>query len=637
MSPEQAEGSLDIDTRTDVYSLGVMMYELLTGSTPFSGTDLRSAAFGEIQRIIREVEPPKPSTRLSQSAETIANVAAHRRTEPKKLGTTVRGELDWIVMKALEKDRARRYESANGLAADVERFLAGEAVVAAPPGRGYRVRKFVKRNRGPVIATVVIAAVLVLGVIGTSIGLVQARRQEHVARQAREGEAAQHALAETRLVEAEATVKFLDDMLGAADPTAQGRDVPVRLVLDRAAGQLSGKFADRPLVAARLHGTIGRTYLALGELGAAEQHLREALAICRRELGAESEDTCRALNAVGALLVKQGKFVEAEPLLTKALADHERLFGRKNEITLATMDQLSQLYESEDRKADAAKLARELLDARVASLGKDNVETVGAMNTLALLYADTGKYDESERLYEEAISIQERVGGAEHPLTLDMKSNLALIEYTRAMERKAEDPEGYKRRLARARTLNEEVLKIRKRVLGDDHPETLTSINNLASVYKELGMYDEADKMSLMDIEASVRKLGETHPDTIASLANMGNSLRNRKRYDEAIGYLDRALKDARQALPKDADGLAFILGWYGSCLRDTGKFGQAEPMLLESRGIIGRSKGEDHPIANQMNLGLAMLYEAWDKAEPGKGYDAKGAEWRAKFEKAGK
>ncbi|MFZ4573792.1 MAG: serine/threonine protein kinase, partial [Phycisphaerales bacterium] len=236
MSPEQAEGNLDIDTRTDVYSLGVLLYELLTGTTPFSGKELRSAAYGEIQRIIREVEPPKPSTRLSSNTDTIASIAAKRQSEPTRLGTAVRGELDWIVMRALEKDRQRRYETANGLAMDIRRYLSGEAVVAAPPSAMYLAKKFVRRNRGTVAAVGFVAAALVLGVIGTTVGLVKAKNQRAQAEAARAEAFAQQARAEAQEAEArkqeseakkqaaiaEAVSRFQTDMLAAADPSNMG-------------------------------------------------------------------------------------------------------------------------------------------------------------------------------------------------------------------------------------------------------------------------------------------------------------------------------------------------------------------------------------------------------------------------------
>jgi hypothetical protein len=195
MAPEQAElNNLDIDTRADIYSLGVLLYELLTGSPLFSAKQLRGAAFTEMLRMIREVEPPKPSTRLSSSAE-LPSIAANRKLEPRRLTSLVTGELDWIVMKALEKDRARRYETANGLAMDIGRYLADEPVLASPPSAAYRMKKFVRRNKGPVAAAVGLLLALSAGVVGTSVGLVRAEN-------ARQAEAEQRQIAQTKEQEA---------------------------------------------------------------------------------------------------------------------------------------------------------------------------------------------------------------------------------------------------------------------------------------------------------------------------------------------------------------------------------------------------------------------------------------------------
>ena len=276
MSPEQAKlNQPDIDTRSDIYSLGVLLYELLTGETPVDSKRLRSAAFDDMLRMIREEEPQRPSLRLSNS-DLLPSIAAIRQTEPKKLSTLVRGELDWIVMKALEKDRSRRYETANGLAHDVENYLHDEPVLACPPSAVYRLRKFARRNKGPVAAVSLVLLALVAGIIGTMLGLLEARTQRQ------EAEASEKYAAEEAAV-ANAVNGFLQqDLLGLAGADAQvvaqiepDPNLKLTTLLDRAAAKVDERFADQPRVRG---GSAG--YLGAGVL----QH--RALCGCRTIVGA---------------------------------------------------------------------------------------------------------------------------------------------------------------------------------------------------------------------------------------------------------------------------------------------------------------------------------------------------------------
>jgi serine/threonine protein kinase len=312
MSPEQAEGSPDIDTRTDVYSLGVLLYELLTGVKPFDQATLAKAADQEIRRIIREVEPPRPSTRLSSLGQSATKIAAARQANVEGLERDLRRELEWIPLKAMGKQRERRYVGPVQIVEDIQRYLAGQPLQAGPESRAYRVRKFLRRNRAAVLET---AAVLLLAIAGLAL-YVHAIRAEQRKTQA--------ALAEARQQKdiAQAVSDFQSDMLASADPgRLLGEKVTVLQAISAAARELdAGKLKDKPLVEATVRGTIGQTLTGLGRYDDAEAQHRKALQLRRGALPAGHPDIVMSLNNLAIALEEQGKLEQAEPLLREATA-----------------------------------------------------------------------------------------------------------------------------------------------------------------------------------------------------------------------------------------------------------------------------------------------------------------------------
>ena len=519
MSPDQVGGGLDIDTRTDVYSLGVLLYELLTGATPFDRAVLRKAPYDEIRRIVREVEPPRPSARVQELLRSDATIAARRRCEPAALTKLIRGDLDSIVMKAMEKDRTHRYATAKDLADDVERHLRHEPVVAGPPGATYRLRKFVRRHYVGTLASAVVVLALLGGLSMATVGLIQVSRargeleaERDAAQQARAREQEHRALAEASADEARrqaarsATVnEFLQEMLRSADPSqALGREVTMRYALDEAAHRIhEGALADQPEVEAAVRTTLGETYAALGLYTAAEAHLRAAQEMHSRLFGPEHRDTLRSNRALAALLRAKGKCTEAEMFLRQTAEVQRRVLGPEHADTLATLHELGLALQGAGRLAEAEAVHRQTLDVQRRTLGEEHAATLESLAHLGAVCYARGQIEEAEAVLRRALEMSERVLGEQHPCT-----GLVLNNLGRVMENQEqyEQAEGLYRR----------AYDVDRQVLGPDHPHALIPMNDLVRVLQRQGKTAETRPLVIERLARLKRAAERPDADALA-------------------------------------------------------------------------------------------------------------------------
>jgi serine/threonine protein kinase len=418
MSPEQAEMSaLGVDTRSDIYSLGALLYELLTGSTPLTHKRMKEAAYAEVLRLIKEEEPPRPSTRLSDSGEALASISAQRHMEPAKLTKLVRGELDWIVMKTLEKERNRRYETANAFAADLLHYLQDEPVQACPPSATYRFGKFTRRNRVIITTATLVAAALLLGTIVSTWQAIRATQASHEADAARESEAtlrkqaeADEKKAEREAIKSQQVASFLAGMFDGPTPwTARGRDITLlRVIVDRAASRIDTDLKDQPAVDAELRNIIGFTYWSINEFAKAEAMHRQAIAICRRIYGNENLPLANSLVRLALPLRDTAKRRDAEAALREALAIQTKLLGKDHPDIAHTLRDLGLVVLSLNRRDEAIDLERQALAMRRRLYASDHPDVADSLNRLVSVLPGE-QNEEAEALAREAVAMQRRL------------------------------------------------------------------------------------------------------------------------------------------------------------------------------------------------------------------------------------
>jgi len=517
MSPEQAViTNVDIDTRSDIYALGVLLYELLTGKTPFDPKELLSIGLDEMRRTIRETEPPRPSTRVSTLPGQELSTTAHRRgLEAPKLVSELRGDLDWIAMKCLEKDRARRYETANGLAMDIQRHLDNEPVGACPPSRLYRFQKTVRRNKLAFAAGSAVLASLVLGLTLSTVFFFRER-------------AARESANESAAI-AQAVNEFLRrDLLQQASSHSQAEagftpdpDLTVREALERAAKRIGDRFHDQPLVEAGVRMSLGETLIEVGEAERAIPHLQRALALRQANLGTNHLGALSSMGVLGWAYREASQLEQALPLLKETVELRTAKLGPDHPATLNAMNNLASAYQAAGQLEQALPLRKKTLKLRQDSRGPDDPATLAAMANLATAYRAIGQREQAQRLVEKALSRMQARLPPGHPATLGAMNNLATV-YQDADQ------------LDRALPLYEQTLKLREASQGPDHPDTLIARNNLAWACETAGRIDQARLLFEETLRLTEAKLGPGHPKTWRARINLAEVLGRQGKWKEA-------------------------------------------------------------------------------------------------------
>jgi serine/threonine protein kinase/tetratricopeptide (TPR) repeat protein len=588
-SPEQVRGE-PVTTATDVYSLGALLYELLTGHRPYQ---LKGRMPHEAAEVICQHDPPRLSTVVRQTlsadpgtgteAVTPESVSTTRDGRPSRLRRALAGDLDRIVLKALEKQPARRYPSVEKFADDIRRHLEGRAVEARGASWGYRAGKFVRRHKAVLTTTALVGLSLIAGLVATT------RERSRADREAATSKAVNDFLLNDLLAQASASVQARPDV--KPDP-----DLKVRTALDRAAARIADQFDGQPLVEASIRQTIGDTYVDLGLYSEAQGQVERALDLRHRVLGGEHRDTLTSMHKLALLDWYQAKYAQAEPLLTKVLAVRRRILGPEHPDTVSAMNDLALVKWYLGEYEPAEPLFTKALEIRRRLLGAEHPDTLSTINNLAGLYVQRGKFAEADPLLTKVLEVRGRVLGQEHPNTLLSMNNLAVVLW---------DEGEY----AAAEPLLTMVMGVKRRVLGQEHPETLSTINNLASLYRDQGKYVLAEPLLTNVLEVRRRVLGLEHPDTLISMNNLGLLYVYQGRYAEAEPLLSKGLEARQRVLGREHPDTLLSMSNLALWFVYERKYETAEPIYFKVLELQRRVLPAEHPRRLASMNDLAGIY----------------------------